>query len=155
MPDQAKPVSRPWRRFLRFSVRGMIVVVLVIGGWLGWIVRSARIQREAVMAIENAGGAVSYDWDRISGNIPAGRPWAPEWLVNLIGVDFFGHVTEALIKQNSTVTDGVIATVGCLTRLHDLFLPSTSVSDVGLSHLNGLTNLYYLFSRTPRSLTRD
>ena len=56
MTDQAKPVSRPWRRFLRFSVRGMIVVVLVIGGWLGWLVRSARIQREAVAAIEEAGG---------------------------------------------------------------------------------------------------
>ena len=53
MTDQAKPISRPWRRLLRFSVRGMIVVVLVIGGWLGWIVRTApTIQREAVAAIE-------------------------------------------------------------------------------------------------------
>ena len=40
MPDQAKPVSRPWRRFLRISLRGMIVVVLVVGGWLGWLVRT-------------------------------------------------------------------------------------------------------------------
>jgi hypothetical protein len=28
-------VSRSWRRFLRFSVRGLIVVVLVIGAGLG------------------------------------------------------------------------------------------------------------------------
>ena len=47
----AVPVARPWRRFLRFSVRGLIVLVLVIGVWLGWLVRSARIQREAVAAI--------------------------------------------------------------------------------------------------------
>ena len=33
------PISRPWRRFLRFSVRGLIVVVLLIGGGLGWLVR--------------------------------------------------------------------------------------------------------------------
>ena len=59
MTDQAKPVSRPWRRFLRFSVRGMIVLVLVIGGWLGWIVRSARIQREAVAAIEKSAGVLT------------------------------------------------------------------------------------------------
>ena len=45
MNDQARPVSRPWRRFLRFSVRGMIVLALVIGGCLGWVARSARIQR--------------------------------------------------------------------------------------------------------------
>ena len=50
MNDQAKPISRHWRSFLRFSVRGLIVLVLVIGGWLGWIVRthgfSARLWRQ-------------------------------------------------------------------------------------------------------------
>ncbi len=64
MTDQAVPVSRPWRRFLRFSVRGMIVVVLLIGIGLGWIVRAirgARIQRDAVLAIKNAGGFVQYN----------------------------------------------------------------------------------------------
>ena len=39
MPVEPQPVSRPWRRFLRFSVRGMIVAVLLVSGWLGWIVR--------------------------------------------------------------------------------------------------------------------
>jgi hypothetical protein len=38
----AGPVSRPWRRFLRFSVRALIVLVLVVGAGLGWVVRSAR-----------------------------------------------------------------------------------------------------------------
>ena len=64
MTDQANPESRLWRRLQRFSVRGMIVVVLLVGGSLGWFVRSARIQREAVAAIEKAGGGVSYDWER-------------------------------------------------------------------------------------------
>ena len=40
MPEH-KPFSRPWRRFLRFSVRGTIGIVLIIGVWLGWFVRSA------------------------------------------------------------------------------------------------------------------
>jgi hypothetical protein len=35
MTDQAKPTSRLRRRFLRFSLRGMIVVVLVIGIGVG------------------------------------------------------------------------------------------------------------------------
>jgi hypothetical protein len=59
---RAETVSRPWRRFLRFSVRGLIVVVLMAGVWLGWIVESARTQRETVAAIKSAGGAVCYDW---------------------------------------------------------------------------------------------
>ena len=55
----AESVTRAWRRHLRFSVRGLIIVVLVIGGWLGWIVRSAHIQRDAVATIENSRGHVA------------------------------------------------------------------------------------------------
>ena len=35
MTYQANPISRLWRRFLPFSMRGMIVVVSLVGGWLG------------------------------------------------------------------------------------------------------------------------
>ena len=34
-------VSHPWRRYLRISVRGLIVLVLLVGSWLGWIVAHA------------------------------------------------------------------------------------------------------------------
>src|SRR5690242_20006223 len=93
MTDQAKPVSRPWRRFLRLSVRGIIVVVLLVGAWLGWIVRSARVQHEAVAAIEKAGCMRFYEWEWRAGKpVTGGKPWAPAWLVDLVGVDFFGNV---------------------------------------------------------------
>jgi hypothetical protein len=87
--------SRPWRRFLRFSVRGLIVLVLVIGVGLGWIVRSAYIQRDAVAAVKKAGGSVSYDREPSDGdNALAGSPWTPRWLVDFVGVDYFGAVTD-------------------------------------------------------------
>ncbi len=54
-----KAVSRPWQRYLRLSVRSLIVVVVLIGATLGWIARSARLQREAVAAILKAGGHVT------------------------------------------------------------------------------------------------
>jgi internalin A len=145
----ANPVSRPWRRFLRFSVRGLIVVVLLIGGWLGWIVRSARIQQVAVAAIENAGGFVWYDWQWSKGrSIPGAQPWAPRWLVDRIGVDYFGHVTCVMLFP--VATDGVLAKVGLLTQLQELNLYRSSVSDFGLSHLRGLNELTTLYlGRTP------
>ena len=37
----AKPISHSRRRHLRFSVRGLLVLVVIIAVWLGWIVRSA------------------------------------------------------------------------------------------------------------------
>jgi len=38
-------------------------MVLVLGAWLGWFVRNARIQHDAVAAVERAGGSVAYDID--------------------------------------------------------------------------------------------
>ena len=60
----ARPPTRWHRRHLRFSLRALIVFVLVTGGWLGWTVHRARVQREAVAAIVKASGAVVYDWER-------------------------------------------------------------------------------------------
>ena len=139
MPTLAGPVSHPWRRFLRFSVRALIVLVLVIGAGLGWIVRSARIQREAVAAIERAGGDVAYDWEWKNGkSILGGKPRAPRWLVKFLGVDFFGHVTNV---SNLIATDTLIVQVGNLTELERLSLDGSPVGDSGAAHFQGLTKL--------------
>jgi internalin A len=142
---------RSWRRFLRFGVRGLIVLVLVIAAGLGWTVHLAHVQRDAVAAIRKAGGAVSYDWEISTGKYwPAGEPWAPKWLVDLVGVDFFGHVTAAFAHHMSAATsDEVIAQVGRLTRVQSLNLHDSAISDSGLVHLKGLTNLSaFLLYRT-------
>jgi hypothetical protein len=142
MNDPPKPVSRPWRRFLRFSVRGLILIVVALGAGWGWIVRQAHIQRDAVAAIRKAGGAVSYNWEWEYGRLfPGGEPWAPSWLGDLIGVDFFGHVTRVYLEGTSGPADTVLAKVGRLNQLQRLFLNGASVTDAGLVHLKGLTNL--------------
>jgi hypothetical protein len=146
------PVLHPWRRYLRFSVRGLIVLVLVIGAALGWIVREAHIQRDAVAAIRRAGGSVSYDWEWSDGKpVPGGKPRAPGWVIDLIGADNFGHVTLVILAPPSA-TDATLAHVGRLTRLQELYVGSPSVSDAGLENLTGLTNLSILsLSGTPVS----
>ena len=98
----AGPVPRSWRRYLRFRVRVLIVLVLLIGRGdeLG---RPQRPNpRDAVAAIKNAGGTVFYDWQWSSGeSIVGGKPWAPEWLTDPIGVDYFGHVTYVRLDGSS------------------------------------------------------
>jgi hypothetical protein len=130
----AGPASNPWRRFLRLSVRGLIVVVLVIGAGLGWIVHEAHVQRDAVAAIKRAGGSVTYE----------GTLWAPRRVVDLIGVDYFGHVTVVELPVSASATDATLADVGRLTRLQILEVYSPSVSDAGLARVNGLTKLRHL-----------
>ena len=128
------PVSRPWRRYLRFSVRGLVVLVLVIGAGLGWLVSSAHIQRDAVAAIVNADVTiVRYDWEWSNGDdIQGGSPWAPRWLVDLIGIDYFGHVTDVECLGSFPV-DTVIAQVGRLTRLQRLVLFQSSITSPHLT----------------------
>jgi len=90
MTVKPKPLSRPWWNYVRFSLRALIVLVLLIGAGLGWLVRSAHVQRDAVAAIRRAGGSVSYDWEWNNGkSVPGGKPWAPKWLVDLVGIDYY------------------------------------------------------------------
>ena len=73
----------------------MIAVVLVVGGGLGWFVRRAHDQRDAVESIGRKAGGVQFDWEFKDGkDVPSGRPWAPQWLVDRLGVDYFGSVTS-------------------------------------------------------------
>ena len=45
---------------LRVRTRDFMIVVLVLGGILGWLAYRARVQRNAVDVIRNAGGYVFY-----------------------------------------------------------------------------------------------
>jgi hypothetical protein len=154
-------------RFLRYSIRCLIVVVLAIGGGLSCVVRQARHQHDAVATIESAGGLVFYDWYPKNGeNKPGGPPWwAPQWLADRIGVDYFGHVAhvwlpgkpESVIVQlarfpqlervnigDSALSDAGIARLKGLTDLTMLYLQCTQVTDAGLANLSGLKNLQIL-----------
>ena len=120
--------------------RGLVILVLMIGGWLGWIVRGARIQREAVAAVRRTGGSVLYDW-QIRGDHGAvgGEPGAPAWLVELIGVEYFGDITE--VRLGVSGTDTALEPVAQLEGVQWLRLDRTAVTDLGLAHLRRMSSL--------------
>jgi len=133
----AVSVSRPWRRYLRFSVRGLIVLVLLIGLWLGRTVHNARVQRQAVSAIRTAGGHVWYYLEKTDGT-----SWWPNWLVARLGVDYLDDIRYVFLSR--VCTDADLVHVGRLSRLVVLKLGESSVTDTGLVHLRGLTKLSIL-----------
>jgi hypothetical protein len=141
MSEQAS--SEAWRRRLRLSVRGLILLVLAIGAGLGWMVHRAHLQRDAVAAIRRAGGTIGYEWEVQHGYFVPGsqraRPRAPGWLVDRVGVDYFGSVLFVdLLKRGS---DADLVLVGNLSRLESLGLNWTPLTDAGLAYLTGLTRL--------------
>ena len=146
MPEQSSPNS--WRNRLRFSVRTMMVLVLVLGGWLGWIVHRAHVQRDAVAAIQKSGGRVYYEWERKNRSpVPNGKPWWPSWLVDRVGADYFGDVVFAELRDKGS--DAEMIHVGRLHRLEELYLhvssashdPVSRLTDAGMEHVAGLNRL--------------
>jgi hypothetical protein len=135
MPSPPRP---RWR--LRLTVKALLALVLVIGVLLGWLVHRAKVQRDAVSAIRAAGGHVTYDfekaqWSGKSGGISPG----PEWLVDILGVDFLANVIQVSFREAQS--DEVLAQVGRLHKLERLDAQTTHITDVGLAHLAGLSEL--------------
>jgi hypothetical protein len=129
-----------------------MLVVLVVGGSLGWICYRARVQREAVAAIERAGGEVKFDWQ-------ARPPGRPGWLRRQVGPGFFEEVIEVAVLEpddslmvhvgrlrhlqwlgiwGGNATDSGLAAIAGLTDLRELYLSNTRMTDAGLAHLAGL-----------------
>jgi hypothetical protein len=129
----------------------MMILVLIVGGGSGWILYRARVQREAVAAIRAGGGQVFYDFEltRVYDpeddsytywhSSPKKAKW-PKWVEERIGIDYFATVIEVTLAQ--TDTDALMAHVGRLDYLKRLSIYCDErLSDAGMAHLEGLTNL--------------
>src|SRR5436305_7011209 len=87
------------RRWLRFSLRTLLLACVVLGiffGWLGNTVIRVRRQRQVVAQIGAVGGQVCYDYRRYLGLIGDHHNYSPPpgpKLVNaLFGNDVFAYV---------------------------------------------------------------
>ncbi|WP_165071997.1 leucine-rich repeat domain-containing protein [Paludisphaera rhizosphaerae] len=151
--DDGQP---PPKRRLRLSVRALLLVVVLVGGALGWLafkIREARAQAAIVAAIHRAGGGAGYGWRRDVGGYyyDDSTFCVPRWLVDLIGEDYFADVTLVSFRRWSSLNgpprdlEPVMAEIGRLQRLEILDLTNSGVSDEALSHLKGLPNLQILW----------
>ena len=131
----------PTRRRLRLSVRALMVVVLVLAVGLGWIVHRAQVQREAVAAIVRRVGLSITTSTRQAGRPAGGQPQVaaacPKWLVERLGVDFFGDVICGHARQEGHRRD--MAHVGSAPSSRPwAFRLSDAITDAGVAHLAGL-----------------
>ncbi|WP_254511697.1 hypothetical protein [Anatilimnocola floriformis] len=84
--------ARPGRNFLRFSLRTLLVGMVVCGAVSGFAARvHSRAQRQKQILIDAAriGGSIRYDYECYSES-----PWytAQRWLAPKIGPDYVGSV---------------------------------------------------------------
>jgi hypothetical protein len=138
-PSRALP-----RRFWpRLSIRGLMILVLVLGGGIGWVAQRAKIQRDAVRGISAAGG-VRYNWQYVSEKYdPKASPPGPKWLRDIVGPDLLDTVVLANL-QGPNADDRVMSHVGALPGVERFNLQgktSPSLTAAGMARIGQLPRL--------------
>ncbi len=141
-----------------FGVRGLIVLVLVVGAGLGWIVCQAHIHAHAVAAIKEAGGSVRYDWSLTTGGfcreenpgrqqpLPALSPWLASRLYRFTVNQYDKLIEHRTIAENER--DELIE--GVLVNKMGRNRPHIVAGNKGLRMLSGIIpNGWYIAKEDP------
>ena len=136
---------------IRPTLGTLMILVLLIGGGLGWLVHRARTQRLAVAAIVKAGGRVAYGE---SPRIASQTDPVTRWLRAFLGNDMFDAVLSAHLGSGTQVDDLLMLEVGRLRQLQglEIFLENqtpTQLTSTGHSQIAGLTGLQKLVIAGP------
>lgn len=142
MTDSA---AKPRRRWPRFSVRSLLLLIVLIAVPLAWKFNQVRNQRLVVAEITNLNGQIIYHHEmrQVRMARQTAEPPGPKWLRALLGEDFFAALVWMEIND-PRVSDETIALVSTLPDLKELHIRSDQLSDRGLGHLAGLKTLKYL-----------
>jgi Leucine-rich repeat (LRR) protein len=141
----------------------LMLVILGIACWLGWITNKARGQSRAVEAIQECGGIVHYDFEAVKGNaLPGREPSAPRWLRRLVGDAYFQDVVGVYLAnarsscsrdETSGRDDRILSELEHFPQLSSLMLHEKQATDAGLAHIRALTKLEYLVLLDATELT--
>ena len=104
MTTTTPTTPKPRRRWLQFSLRTLLVLMLVASlpmSWLAVELRRGRQQRAAVLAVQKMGGDVRYERDA-SGRLRTSVPW----LMGLLGEESHANVhVVGLFNRPVTYSD--------------------------------------------------
>jgi hypothetical protein len=126
-----------WR--FQYSILSLLVLMVAVAApfaWLGMEMKAAREQREAVEWVEKAGGRVTYDYQLgvLGFVLPGAEPPEPPWLCKVLGDNMFTNVAWVDF-YNSPIGDAGLEHLKRLTKLQELILWKTKVSDAGVKAL--------------------
>ena len=116
------PIPKTRRRWLRFSLRALLILVTLFGLGMTFVARwhyRAIRQRDAVTALGD-GNIVMYEGLADPQNDP---PPVPNWLRGLIGFDHFHNVDDVSL---SDATDDQLELLKSFPKLESLSLFSSS-----------------------------
>lgn len=131
------PIVTP-RRWLRFGIRGILVLMVLVAAPLAWKVNQVRAQRRILATMETSRVQARYDYDVEYFREDSLRPGDPSspgplWLHSLLGEDFFADVAEINFSQVQGAHDEIVSLVPALPRVE--CVSHYELTDPGLEHL--------------------
>jgi hypothetical protein len=144
--DELRPAP-PERRWLRFSLKTIFVLVTLYCVWLAVVTLQARKQQRAVKRIQELHGAVAFAFELdAQGNWKQNpQPFVPAWIRNALGEDYFRRVAIVNFDEGSDPTDDDLRVLEGLTDVQQLTLSNRKkITDAGLAHVAGLKHLNVL-----------
>jgi Leucine-rich repeat (LRR) protein len=149
--------TKPRRRWLKFSLGGLLLAITLLCLLLGWYAESVARQRRAVERLEQLDATVYYDYQRKTSSAagahdPRLGPPGPAWLHSLVGADWFGTVDMVLhfghFDENGTpaekMTSQDVALLEDLPQLEALLFNKVPTTDADIAHVASLRDLQYL-----------
>lgn len=130
-----QPPSKQRRRWLRFSMRTLLVFMSIAGAGFAWLraeLHEVIERRQTIRAVKRLGGVFSvFDPVIGDGSVPSSQ-WEPlrEWL----GHEFTWKVS-AIHLNSPSVSDNDLASLPKMRSVHSVYIQSAQVTDAGLRHL--------------------
>ena len=143
----------------------MFVLLTLACLWLGWQAKRARDQETAVAAIRGVGGEIEYTYQLVirfskNGTFDEVQPFAPAWLRNALGEDFFITVCRVSIQNRScgsffvesipVVTDETLKHLKKLAHLESLVIQATPLTESDVEIIAKLSQLKHLSISGPQ-----
>jgi hypothetical protein len=156
MSSTVGPIS-PKRRWLRFSLRTLLIATALLCAWVALQAHRARQQAAAIASIHALGGTVMFDYQRdnqggYDRNVPPTISASSAWLRRVLGEDHFRRVAvvDLNMSARSIRPNGLVdAELAMFRDLPDVEIAelsnSPSITDEGLAHLAGLSKLKTLY----------
>jgi hypothetical protein len=90
------------RRWIQFSLKGLLIATAILSLWLGRIVSQVHNQAVVVAEVQDAGGSVWFETDQCKfvdhwltpDRIPSTAPAGPGWLRQAVGEEYFRNVVQ-------------------------------------------------------------
>jgi len=163
--NMGKASDKPKRHWFQFSLRALLIVMLVVSlplGWIGWEMEKTRREQAVVAQIEKCGG---YAWYHES-SLPSlilrhfrrvqyvefGDPFEhPVAEFNLAPLEDLQHLTnlEQAEFWRVPVTDAELVHLKAMTNLKNLYLVDTQITAEGIDALQRSMPHCNVFLRPP------